>query len=636
MCGINGVISLTNHSIDEGNSLIEKMNQRLAHRGPDANGVWHNSGKTVFFGQTRLSIIDLSDAANQPMTDDAGNCITFNGEIYNFQRLKKQHLAGENFRTSSDTEVLLKMYAKYGQKMLEYIEGMFAFAIWDNEREEVFLARDRVGKKPFYYTKQNGKLYFASEVKSLLATGEIPAELDNEALYHFLTYNVLPAPLTMFKNIEKLDAGYSLSVTKAQYSEPKKYWGISYSDLSRKSESDLADLVYDQLEHSVKDRLVSDVPIGAFLSGGVDSSAVVALMRKFSSEEIKTYSIGFEDQPGYDELKYAKGISDTYGTSHFEKTVTKQDLIDFLPTVVEIFDEPLSDTTAIPIYFLAQLAAENNTKVVMTGDGADEIFAGYRNFMAYAKRYPKYKALLATPKVLRKTLAAAYGAYDTSSPVYEILKRAANNQELAWIGARGFKESVKGKILSRNFKEKAARFNSYQVVEQYQKEFEALNVNGKRDSIDWMCYMGFRFADTNRYLFRSDRLGMAHSIEERSPFMDSHLVNLALSLPSSSKIKNGEPKYILKKALERLLSNDVLYRKKQGFNVPIKEWAGDILTDYVLDNAQGFCKSTGLFNAQELENQASKLKSGNVNYTNSVWTMYFLMNWMEKWKPSFG
>lgn len=634
MCGINGVISLNKTPVSGGKELITTMNKQLAHRGPDAEGVWQAESGKACFGQTRLSIIDLSDSANQPMTDEAGNCITYNGEVYNFKRLKAAHLSNEDFKTNSDTEVLLKMYAKYGQDMLQYIEGMFAFAIWDNQKQEVFIARDRAGKKPFYYTEQNGKFFFSSEVKALLALEGTNASLDEKALYHFLTFNVLPAPLTMFKNIAKLDAGYSIVINSNGVAQPRKYWGANYTDLSSKSEAELCDLVYNELERSVQDRLVSDVPVGAFLSGGVDSSAVVALMRKFNAQEIKTYSIGFEGQPGYDELKYAKAISDTYSTTHFEKTVTKQDLVDFLPKVVEVFDEPLSDTTAIPIYFLSQLARENDTKVVMTGDGADEIFAGYRNFMAYAKRYPKYNALLAAPQSLRKLLAKSYGLYDQSSPVYEILNRAAKNQELAWIGARGFKESVKHKILSEEFSQLASGFNSYEIVEKYKQEFESIIKDKKVDPVDWMCYMGFRFSDANIYLFRSDRLGMAHSIEARSPFMDVKMIELALSIPAGFKIKNNEPKYILKKSLERILSDDVLYRKKQGFNVPIREWAGDILCEYLADNASRFAKETGLFDEKEILHQVNALRAGNTNYTNSVWTLYFLVNWFDKWKPS--
>lgn len=613
--------------------MADRMNKILHHRGPDAEGKWLHPSEKVCFGQTRLSIIDLSESGNQPMTDARGNCITFNGEIYNFKRLKTAHLSGETFLSTSDTEVILKMYQKYGTDMLQYLEGMFAFALWDEEKQQVFVARDRSGKKPFYHIQQGGKFYFASELKALLEIGGIAPKLDEKALYHFLTFNVLPSPLTMFQGIEKLDAGESLVVHLNGNITSEHYWSVEYENLASRSEKELSDMVYSALENSVKDRLVSDVPVGAFLSGGVDSSAVVALMRKFNKEEIKTYSIGFEDQPGYDELRYAKGISQTYGTTHFEKTVTKQDLIDFLPKVVEVFDEPLSDTTAIPIYFLSQLARENNTKVVMTGDGADEIFAGYRNFMAYDKRYPKYNALLKTPKVFRKMLANTYGLVDKSSPVYEILNRAEKSQELAWIGARGFKESTKNQILSEDFRHRSSQYNSYEVVERFQREFDEKKRGiGNLNHLDWMCYMGYRFADADRYLFRADRLGMAHSIETRSPFMDYHLVNLALSIPSAFKIKNGEPKYILKKALERLLSEDVLYRKKQGFNVPIREWAGEILTDYVSDHAETFAQQNGLFNASEILRQAKGLRDGNANYTNNVWTIYFLMSWMNHWK----
>lgn len=633
MCGINGIISLDGQPIEDGLSQVGRMNARLHHRGPDANGVWEHPSKKCYFGQTRLSIIDLSESGNQPMKAADGNCITFNGEIYNFKRLKEQYFSNENFKSTSDTEVLLRMYQRFGLDMLQHIEGMFAFAIWDEKEQRILVARDRSGKKPFYYLQNGGCFYFASEVKALLEIEGIRPKLDKKALYHFLTYNVLPAPFTMFEGIRKLDAGEFLVIDKQGQVKVDRFWKVEYQNLSAKTEAELADMVFDALESSVKDRLVSDVPVGAFLSGGVDSSAVVALMRKFNKDEIKTYSIGFEGQPGYDELRYAKNISTLYGTTHFEKSVTKQDLVDFLPKVVDVFDEPLSDTTAIPIYFLSQLAKENNTKVVMTGDGADEIFAGYRNFMAYDKRYPKYNALLKTPRPFRKLLASGYGMIEKSSPRYEILNRAAKGQELAWVGARGFKESTKSRVLTEAFKQLAKGYDSYEVVESFQTEFNLLRNGHDLDHVDWMCYMGYRFSDANVYLFRSDRLGMAHSIESRSPFMDHKLVELALSINSRYKIKGGEPKYILKKALERILSDDVLYRKKQGFNVPIKEWAGSILCDHVLDNAAEFSKTTGLFDQKEVQRQASALRAGNRNYTNNVWTLYFLMNWFRKWRP---
>ncbi|MFC2175551.1 asparagine synthase (glutamine-hydrolyzing) [Bacteroidota bacterium] len=633
MCGINGIISLNGRPIENGLVEVDRMNTRLYHRGPDAKGTWEHPSRKCCFGQTRLSIIDLSESGNQPMRDEEGNCITFNGEIYNFKRLKQQYFKNDTFHSSSDTEVLLKMHQRFGLDMLQHIDGMFAFALWDEKNQRILAARDRSGKKPFYYLIHQGRFYFASEIKALLEIEGFNPKLDKKAFYHFLTFNVLPSPYTMFEGIKKLDAGQFLQIDKHGEVRLDRFWDVEYQNLSTKTEGELTEMVYDALESSVMDRLVSDVPIGAFLSGGVDSSAVVALMRKFNQDEIKTYSIGFEGQPGYDELKYAKRISETYGTTHFEKTVTKQDLINFLPKVVEVFDEPLSDTTAIPIYFLSQLARENNTKVVMTGDGADEIFAGYRNFMAYDKRYSKYNILLKTPKLFRELLASSYGLVNRSSPVHEILHRAKKSQELAWIGASGFKESTKARILSEDFKQLSHSYDSYEVVQRFQDEFNSLGSGHELNHVDWMCYMGYRFADADRYLFRADRLGMVHSVETRAPFMDYRLVNLALSIPSAYKIKNGEPKYILKKALEKILSDDVLYRKKQGFNVPIKEWAGDILTEYVADHAKAFSESNGLFDADEILNQVNALKSGNANYTNSVWTIYFLMSWMDYWKP---
>ncbi|CAN5477517.1 asparagine synthase (glutamine-hydrolyzing) [soil metagenome] len=629
MCGINGFLNYSESSLKDEQVLIEKMNQCIAHRGPDDHGTWSDPQKQIYFGHLRLSIIDLSPQGHQPMKADSGNVIVFNGEIYNYNEIRP--LAGNRkYKSSSDTEVILYIYEKYGEQCLQLFNGMFAFALWDENKQELFLAKDRAGKKPLYYTTQGGVFAFSSEIKSLLSLPWVKNELDEKAFYHFLTFNQLAPPMTMFKNIFKFHPGHKMIVGKSGIKKYEPYWEVKYSDLENESYESLEQKTFEALEKSVKYRMVADVPVGAFLSGGVDSSAVVALMSQQSSYPIKTYSIGFENQPDYDELEFARKVSKQFGTEHYEKTVSAIEICDFVPKIVDIFDEPLADSTSIPIYFLSQKAREKGTIVVLTGDGSDELFAGYRSYARYLKNYPLFHSYSKLPSTVKKIISSTYQLFDETSPQGEMLNRAALNQEFFWGAARSFKESTKRDFLSRQFAERSRGWSSYEIIAEYRQMFDALPKKNKQD-IDWMCYLGFKMNDTNRYLYRSDKLGMAHSIETRAPFMDYELVNLALSIPGRFKMMNGEPKYILKKSLESILPKEILYRKKMGFSVPLRQWAGGMMTDYVESNMHEFCSNTGLFNEAGLKKQVRQIRSGNQDTTNDLWTIYFLMAWFKKW-----
>lgn len=632
MCGINGLYNLAGHSLQDEPALIRNMNACIRHRGPDDSGTWTEKKNRLVFGHLRLSIIDLSPTGHQPMISEQGNVIVFNGEIYNYKELKKD-IKEHSFKSSSDTEVMLCLYEKYGQRCLDHFNGMFAFALWDEKKEELFLARDRAGKKPLYYTTQGGIFAFSSEIKALLTLPWIKRELDEKALYHFLTFNILPPPLTMFKNIFKFHPGHKMTVNKSGIKNYEPYWEIEYTDLTNDSEASLENKIFDGLTKSVDYRMVADVPVGAFLSGGVDSSAVVALMSRVASSPVKTYSIGFENQPGYDELIHAQKISKSFNTEHYEKIVTAADMREFLPRVVDIFDEPVADTTSIPIYFLSQLAREKGTIVVLTGDGADEQFAGYNSYLNYKKYYPLFRHYSNLPGIVKKISATAYSMFDDSSPAYEMMHRAAIGQEFFQSGVKSFKESVKNKFLSNDFKARNGNLNSYEVIESYKKQFDALkSKNNFLTDLDWMCFIGTKFIVPNLYLMRSDKLGMAHSIETRAPFLDKDFINLALSVPAKYKIQNNIPKSILKKSLEKILPHEVLYRKKMGFCVPIKEWGSEIMVDYLDTHLKSFCANTGFFDETNLKKLLNGLKQGDAgNNTNNLWTIYFLMGWLKKW-----
>ena len=634
MCGINGWFNISGTVSGDPATLIQKMNRRLVHRGPDDEGTWHSPDGRVYFGHRRLSIIDLSTTGHQPMKSEKGTVIVFNGEIYNYRELQDQFFRDTPLKSSSDTEILILLYERFGEKCLDYLNGMFAFAIWDPEKEMLFLGRDRAGKKPLYYVLDNGVFAFSSEIKALLELPFVKRELDEEALYHFLTFNLLPSPFTLFKGIHKMPAAGKMFVDKRGLRDAGLYWEVKYTDLTRMNEDEITGQILQGLRRSVSYRMVSDVPVGAFLSGGVDSSSIVALMAERSTYPVKTYSIGFEGQPNYDELKYAAQIAKQFKTDHHETIIKPSDITNFLPNIVDIFDEPMADATCIPIYFLSKKARENGTIVVLTGDGSDEIFSGYSNWMKYIRLYPYYKAYNHFPGFLKRFAAYTYGKFGDSSAVYEMFQRAANKEEFFWGGAKSFKESTKRKFLSDEFNKKSSHFNSYSIIQDLKWRYEEA-VTGFPDDgvIDWMCYLGFHFTVPHYYLYRMDRLGMAHSIEIRSPFLDYQFVNLALSVPGQWKIKNGEPKYILKKALGNLLPAETLYRKKQGFNVPLREWAGEMLLDYLEHNLKGFCNRHEQFRYEGLKQQVERFRKGDKQVTNTLWTTYFLMNWFDKWLP---
>jgi len=631
MCGINGLFSTGKALPDNTAELIRKMNQALTHRGPDDEGCFVDADAGIALGHRRLSIIDLSANGHQPMKDDRQNMMVFNGEIYNYKELKKSQ-PDQRFATDSDTEVLMRLYAEHGHRALDSLNGMFAFGFFNRKNGELQLARDRAGKKPLYFINTNGIFAFSSEIRALLTLPWVKAELDNSALYNFLTFNQLEPPQTMFRNIEKLAPAECLTVSSTGIKERKLYWEVNYTDHSKYTESELSDQVFEELKKAVGYRMVADVPVGAFLSGGVDSSAVVALMRENNNGQVKTYSVGFEGQPDYDERIYAQQISKQFQTQHFEKIVGPADIANLLPKVAEIFDEPLADATCIPIYFISKLARENGTIVVQTGDGADELFAGYRGWKKYREWYPWFHRLSALPSFMLGPVAALAGSRNEESAKNEIIARAAHNQEFFWGGAKAFKEHTKQNFLKPEWLQKLDNPDSYAVIKKHRDQFAKLQQkNPWLNDTDWMCYLGFKFQIPSKYLHRMDRLGMANSIEIRTPFLDYNLINKALSIPSEYKTKNGEPKYILKKSLEKILPHEILYRKKMGFCVPLREWSGEIMLDYVEQHMHEFCINTGIFSESGLKKHVQEIRQGNTAYTNNLWTVYFLMAWFKKW-----
>ena len=635
MCGISGILKYGSTESSPLSEYLGKMNQALKHRGPDDEGVWIDERNRVGLAQTRLSILDLTEAGHQPMFEDiSGNVMTYNGEVFNFKDINKEYFQAEHFFSETDTETLLKLYRRFKADMFNKMNGMFAFAVWDQERQELLLARDPSGKKPLYYTEQNGRFVFASELKAILCLPWVTRQLDEEALYDFITYSCMITPATMFKEIYKFKPGHFMRVSLNGIKEYEPYFELrKIVNVGILEENELSELLYQTLQKSVEYRMISDVPVGAFLSGGVDSSAIVALMRENSDKGIDTFSVGFADQPDYTELQHAEKVSKLFDTNHHNKIVQPQDLLDCIDRIVEIYDEPQADTTAIPIYFISQLARDNGIKVVLNGDGPDELFAGYRKSLKYINYDPYFQAAKALPDIMKKGIRKLAGAINDATPFYEMACRLERDQDFYWPGAGGIKAGVKNQLLTRNFQSRLLKKDSYQYVEQLKNEYFAF-AGGRREIDDftsWLCFAGYRHADIERYLFRSDRLGMANSIETRSPFLNHEMVELALSVGSKYKVQKNIPKYILKKSLERILPQDVLYRQKMGFCVPVREWAGDTIHDYVARKAPSFCSNTDYFNLDVIQDRLRLLKLGKQENTNIIWALYFFMNWHENW-----
>lgn len=634
MCGINGLFFGDGSPMGTESTmeLISRMNKRIAHRGPDDEGAWCNPSQGVFLGHRRLSILDLSQAGHQPYKDDLGNALVYNGELYDHLSYRKRLIKGHTFASNSDTEVLFELLKESESKTLDLIEGMFAFAFWNSRENSLLLVRDRIGKKPLYFTGDHRRFAFSSEIKALTELPWLNPEPDTEALYHFLTFNQLPAPFTLFSGIKKLGPGEWMRVD-ANGIRSGVYWRPDRGAERFRDEDECAIELLERLRSAVKRRLVSDVPVGAFMSGGVDSTAIVELMKQTGRVDINTYSIGFEGAPDYDERILAREAANRIGTKHHEHIITKRDLIDDLPAIIRTFDEPLADATAIPIHYLALMAKENGTKVVLTGDGADELFAGYSSWVRYAKLAPAYFALQKSPRFIRALnyrLCTAFSA--DGSALREFAYRLSRGQSIFWGGARAIKEHQKNTLLSKRMAESALNLDSYSIIQGIDREYDsAFELAGKTDFINRMCYTGLRFQIPSKYLFRMDRLGMAHGVEVRNPFLDQRMVEAALSIPGEMKIKDGIPKWILKKALSPILPHETLYRKKMGFCMPIREWAGELLIDHIESSIDQFGQRHDVFNAREVKRILKRFQKGDTHHTNTVWTIYFLMNWFEQW-----
>ncbi len=629
MCGINGIFPLGGKRAEGLALRVETMNDLIRHRGPDDEGVWSDPQGYVCLGHRRLSIIELSRRGHQPMVLPDGTAIVFNGEIYNFRELKKA-LPDFDFQSDSDTELILALYQQKGADCVDDLIGQFAFVIWDPKKRGLFIARDRIGKKPFYFTSLGGNFAFSSEIRSLLSLPYVKGKLDEKAFYYFLTFGFVPPPMTMFDGIAKLEQGHSLWVDENGVGEPKPYWSVKFQDTPN-SETELIDAIRQQIERSMDLRMVSDVPVGIFLSGGVDSTGIATMMKARTDNPVRSFSISFADQPDYDEAADARATAKRLGLDHHERVVTRDDMRKMIGDIVGVLDEPLADPTCIPIYFLSEMASQKKTKVVLTGDGPDELLLGYRNWRRYYKAYPWFRRYSKLPGVL-KSAGLSLGRKLTDSPrMVDMLYRANRGQEMFWGSASSFRESEKTGLLHPEFAERARQWDCHDVVAGLRADYDRESGGFDGSDPNWMAYLGLRFMIPNFYMHRADRLGMHHSVELRAPFLDHNFVNLALSIRSEWKIRNNVPKYILKRAFEGLVPDKVLYQQKKGFCVPLREWGEDIMVSYIMENLDEVCSKSRLLNKQALIAQVEEFKRGNSLLADNMWTLYFLIAWMQRW-----
>lgn len=627
MCGITGKIYFDNNTVSEQDILM--MNEKIMHRGPDDEGVYISPDKKVGLGHKRLSIIDLSPLGHQPMQYLDRYRIVYNGEIYNFQE-KREMLQKEGyaFKSKSDTEVILALYDKFGKKCLEHLRGMFSFAIYDEKEKTIFCARDRVGKKPFKYYLDENVFIFASELKAILTQKEYKKEPDYIAIHHYLTLQYCPAPLTGFKNIKKLEPAHYLFIDlKTKEIEKERYWKLDYSQKLDLSKKEWGKRIMEKLEECVKLRMISDVPLGAFLSGGIDSSAVVALMSKLSDKPIKTFSIGFEEEK-YNELPYARIIADKFKTDHTE-FIVKPDAMEMLPLLVKQYEEPYADSSALPTYYVSKMTRDF-VIVALNGDGGDENFAGYSRYSAFQfsllyEKFSIFNKFIALPvsKFLANTVKNTF--FERAFRFSRTLAEDYRRRYLTYTAY--FTNDQKAELYTEEFRKKVWEYDTYDLIA---KKF---NEAKTKDKMDQTLYADFTTYLPDDLMVKVDIDTMAVALEGRSPFLDHEMLELTAKIPFNLKIKGlNNKKYILKEALRGLVPDEVMFRQKMGFGVPIDAWFRGELKNYAHDTLLSKkAMSRGLFKKEYIESILDEHTKTDVNCSPRIWALLTLELWFREY-----
>ncbi len=627
MCGITGFVRNDGKPVDE--ALLARMNEAIRHRGPDEDGFYVNG--SVGMAMRRLAIIDLKGGQQPIHNRDRTAWIVFNGEIYNYLELReKLEKLGHTFYTNSDTEAIVHAYDQYGADCPKHLRGMFAFAIWNERDQELFLARDRVGKKPLLYSLVNGQLIFASEFSALLLHPEISREIEPEALDYYLSFMCIPAPLTAYRAIRKLEPGHWLRWRKGEI-EVQRYWQPDFTKKLTIDEEEAGERTVDVLRDAVRVRLMSEVPLGAFLSGGIDSSAVVALMAQESSERVKTFSIGFDEQD-FSELHHARRIAEHVGADHHE-FIVRPDAVEVLPMLVEHYGEPYADSSAVPTYYVAKETRKHVT-VALNGDGGDESFAGYERYAAM-ELSEKYRRV---PSFLRESVIKETVNLIPTSPTKRSMARSVQrlldgvsrprvDRYTHWVSV--FNDETKKPLYSNFFREQTLQADAAGLLGTWFKRANGIGIVDAMLLTDQMTYL------PNDLLVKVDIATMAVSLEARSPFLDHHVIEFAASLPQNLKLRRLTTKYLLKKVLRKLLPSENLNRRKMGFGVPIGHWfrgkMQPFLREVILSDK---ALRRGLFKPETVRQLVELHTRGERDYSHQLWTLLMLELWFNRFIDS--
>jgi len=663
MCGIAGLFCYASStSVDK--DVLVRMRDTMIHRGPDGSGLWLSKDSRVGLAHRRLAIVDLSDAAAQPLcNEDLTVWTTFNGEIYNHLELRANLVkAGHLFRTDhSDTEVIVHGYEEWGiDGLLKSIEGDFAIGLWDDRARTMYLIRDRIGVKPLYFAVKNGILLFASEIKALLAHPAIKPAIDMAAMQHYLAFLTTPAPLTMFEGIFKLPAGHYLKIDARGAISAQRYWDAlpgqsEYSGLrtgrnsNRREEAVIAE-IRSQLTQAVRKRTMADVPYGVLLSGGIDSSTNVALMSTLSDRPVETFTVGFKDYPALNETEYARQIAQIFHTNHHEVLIDKHDMTGYIQDLVHTQDEPIADWVCIPLFFVSKLARDSGVVVTQVGEGSDEQFFGYRHYFKYAalNRF-FWQPFSHLPEVVRHSLSRGVSLLAEIFPKLELhaefVDRAARKRELFWSGATVYWDTYKRKLLQGKpvgrsdvpdvlrstgmFPEAILGADTFGVVEALYRQYDA-NAFGA-DNLTRMIYSEFKLRLPELLLMRVDKITMSTSLEARVPYLDHRLVELTMDLPERLRVGPGTPKYLLKKVVEGLIPKSTIDRKKVGFDAPVSQWLredfGHEAESRILNS---YFVKEGIFRPEFIRELFAQHRAG-AERAALIWVLFNLAEWFNYW-----
>jgi len=620
MCGITGIY-LKEGKVDS--RLLKRMTDTLKNRGPDDEGYFVK--EKIGLGMRRLSIIDL-ETGNQPMKNEDGSVwVIFNGEIYNFKEIReKLQEKNHKFVTKSDTEVLVHLYEEHGEDMVNHLNGMFAFAIWDERKKRLLLARDRLGIKPLYYYHDENRFVFASEIKSIIEDRTIKREVDLEALHYYIGYEYVPAPLTMYKGINKLEAGNMLIIEDNEI-RSKQYWDVKFKPQDKDENYFIEELI-ELLKDSIEKRLIADVPLGVFLSGGIDSSLLVALMSEVAKEKIKTFSIGFKDQ-SYNELDEARLIAGKYKTDHHEN-VLEPNILELIDKMTSYLDEPYADTSAIPVFLISNMT-RTNIKVALSGDGGDELFAGYDRYLAskFDNIYSKLPAvvrdrILGASKVLRPR-PQKKGMINITKRFLEGSSLPKRGQHIRWqyFLQRGEEHNLYSKYAIEHVK----NLDNFRVIDKFYNRLETDDRLAKEQYVDLKTYLA------DAMLVKIDRMSMANSLEVRVPYLDHRLVEFAFTIPSNLKMKGFTLKYILKKAAQKYLPKEILKKQKQGFSIPVKNWLKNEIKEYAKEILLGEHKGLKYFDQEYIKTMLIEHTRQRRDHSHKLWAIMIFVLWHRKY-----